>query len=249
MLARPAAFFAHAVKHAGDGDEMGRFIVKALVGLEHLKQGDGAGAKERMGSENDQEYGHKEVEQRIQGRFAQDGDGIASAQAEQAEDRGDGGGLGLLLPRLGGLHQLHGSGLLHRAQVGQQDEREDARKHQTGLAQGFQAHLKGQGGRFAQQAQQEQEHQLSKEHAERQPHPHAHKACKEGLQQQYQGDMPLLHAQYGVQAQLLHAALDEKTVGIVQHDGRKNADHQHAQKQDGLHGGGVAELGKAPVDG
>lgn len=61
-VGKAGGVFAHAVKHAGDGDEMGRLVVKALVGPEHLEQGDGTGAKQRMGSENDQEYGHKEVE-------------------------------------------------------------------------------------------------------------------------------------------------------------------------------------------
>ena len=74
----------HAVRHAGDRDEVALVIIVALVLLQQTAEQHGAGDEHKVAADNDHDDGDKEQGKRREGLLYRDGEVVGSAQKSDA---------------------------------------------------------------------------------------------------------------------------------------------------------------------
>ena len=224
----------HAVDHAGDGDEVVWLVVVAAACAQHFEHRDAAGDEQQIGADDDEGDGQKEQRERLKHVLRGDGDPVAAAQAEDADQRHQPARLGLALALRGALEQIDRARPRHAPQLDKIGQRIDDGKHdRRGLRRGrheFHSEFR----LSANQLDRHQRDQLGQTQPERDAGRHRHERDEQRFIQHHARDMAALHAEDVVQAELVPAALGQEAVGVEQEDRGKDRDDERADNRVGL---------------
>ena len=218
----------HAVEHAGDADEVRGPVIVFLVLPQRLQNEDAHGGEEAVGAEDDEDDRDEIEVQRVEGGLGRDGDPVARAERQNAEDRERPAGPGLALAGLAAAQERHGVLHADAREVAQQRQKEDRREERIAHADGERRDGEAVGPRVAHEAEEEHRHELLQHDAERDAARDAEQGGVERLPREHGGEVALAHAENVVEPQLLRAALHEKAVRVEEENEREQAHHEQA---------------------
>ena len=210
---------------------MPRLVIITLVSAQGLQQGHAARGEQAVSAQNHQQRSQKKQQNGGDGVFAKNGNGVAGAQAHQAEKGQKPAGAGFLLAGLRAFQQFNGLCAQHAEQVGGQDEQEHKAHQQRCAAQGRQADGGGVADGEPDNLEQKQVGQAIQHNAARQAAQQGGGKKQQAFPAHHPGQMALFQAENVEQPQLPLAAAQQKAVGVKQEHHRKNADDDAAQRQ------------------
>ena len=210
-------------------------VVVLFVLAQRLQHGDGAGGEQQIGADDDQNHRHKEQHGGLDGVLGHDGDVVAAAHGDRAQQRHQRLGLGLALALLPALHQVDGRGAAQLHALEQQNQREDRPEGRRRELRRAGHELEAEHRVGLNQLQRAQSHQLAQQRAQPEAQPQRSREQHQRLHAQQPGDVALLHAENAVQAELLPPPAGEKAVGVEQKDGREDQHHHAAQRHVAAH--------------
>ena len=122
----------HAVEHTGHADEVVGPVIVVFALFQQLQHGDAPGQKQAVGADDNQNDGDEKDADRHYDLGGGQGDVVADAQCEHADDHQQPAGPGLLFAHIAAPEQLDGLGNDDLRQIGQQQEHENAAEERRG---------------------------------------------------------------------------------------------------------------------
>ena len=244
----------HPVEHTGDTDKVPGLIVVAFVLPQRLQHHDADGREQGVGS-NDHKDHRREVEgEGHAGVVCEDGDAVAPAQGQDAQDGQGPVAPGLPLAGAGGTHQLHGALPPHPDEVHEKVSQQDQRKERCGVEDSLHGDIKSEAAAEVHDPAEEQRHQLLEQQSREDAAADADEGGVDRLHPKHPGNVPLAHAEDVVEPQLLPPPLHEEAVGIAEEDHGEDGDdekadeHEHGEVEIAGHDGQVPCPGQGPDD-
>ena len=223
----------HPVEHTGNADKVPGLIVVAFILPQRLQRHDADSREQGVGS-NDHKDHRREVEREGHaGVIGKDGDGVAPAESQNAQDGHGPVALGLPFSGAGRAHQLHGALPPHPDEVHEKVPQKDQREKRYGGENSLPRDVEGKACAMeGHDAAKEKRHQLLQQQSRQDPAADADEGGVDCLHSQHPGDVPLSHPQNVIKSQRLPPPLHEEAVGIAEKDHRENGDDEKAERHE-----------------
>ena len=211
-------------------------VIVGFVLFQALEHKGRAGDVQAVGADDDQDHRREEQQDGLQGALDRQGDVVARAQGQHAEDQDQPFDFGLLFPRAGRGQQLHRLQAADRDAVDEEGQAVQGQEDQHRVQQGGRVQVvEARHNVHVEQPADQQAAGLVHQGAEEQPQDDGDQRGDQGLGEQHPDDVALLHAQHVVHAEFVFALLHQEAVDIQDQDEGQQPDdegpegHEHGQ--------------------
>ena len=219
----------HPVNEPRDGNEIAGLIIQAAVAPQRAQHEHAASRHQQMGRQNHQNDCRPEKCQRHDGLADRNGQIVRRAQHGHAQQGHGHGKARFFLALFLAPEQIDRRGELHLKEVVQRGQQKNRAENKARQHQRAQGQRKLAASHEAERMQQRQENQPPEDGAARQAQQKGNPAEDAVFPENHARDMPPLHAQHAVEAELRLAPPDKKGVDIEHVAHGKQRHHHRAE--------------------